>query len=297
MITKTLIETLFTKNNTLSSNKIKKLKENYNFSIEDLYNIYYDNPSHVCQNENCQNNTKFMNFTKGYRKFCSNRCHLTSKQSKEKIEKTCLEKYGVDNISKCDYGLELIKTGFQKKYGVDNIFQTENIILNTKERQTLTTEQYIKKANKVHNNKYDYSKVDYINSKTKIIITCHEHGDWETRPDNHINANSGCPICALLKTDYEKYKNQKTSLYYIYLPQYDLYKIGITKSNVEKRFSKDIKNNIQIITLNETIFEDGIEALEIEQLILKRYKNHRYTGKNILEAGNSELFTKNILNS
>jgi len=38
--------------------------------------------------------------------------------------------------------------------------------------QKLTTQEFIKKANAIHKNKYDYSKVNYINSITKVIIIC-----------------------------------------------------------------------------------------------------------------------------
>ncbi|MFA5586052.1 MAG: hypothetical protein WDA02_05840 [Saccharofermentanales bacterium] len=47
--------------------------------------------------------------------------------------------------------------------------------------------------NKIHNNKYDYSLIDYKNNKTKIKIICKEHGIFEQRPDNHLN--NGCPFC------------------------------------------------------------------------------------------------------
>ena len=36
----------------------------------------------------------------------------------------------------------------------------------------LTTEQFIKKAQQIHNNKYDYSKVEYVNNRTKVCIIC-----------------------------------------------------------------------------------------------------------------------------
>ena len=39
----------------------------------------------------------------------------------------------------------------------------------------LTNEQFIEKAKKVHSDKYDYSKVEYIDSKTKVCIICPEH--------------------------------------------------------------------------------------------------------------------------
>ncbi len=56
-----------------------------------------------------------------------------------------------------------------------------------------TREQFIKEAQKIHGDKYDYSKVEYINTDIKVIIICKEHGDFEQIPKIHITG-SGCPI-------------------------------------------------------------------------------------------------------
>ena len=61
--------------------------------------------------------------------------------------------------------------------------------------QTLTTEQFIEKAKKIQGDKYDYSKVNYINSQIKICIICPEHGEFWQTPNSHLQGN-GCPICA-----------------------------------------------------------------------------------------------------
>ena len=37
------------------------------------------------------------------------------------------------------------------------------------------TEKFIKKSIQIWKNKYDYSKTEYIDSKTKVIIICKEH--------------------------------------------------------------------------------------------------------------------------
>ena len=59
----------------------------------------------------------------------------------------------------------------------------------------LTTDEWIKKAQKVHKNKYDYTKVNYINSQTKVCIICPEHGEFWQRPASHLQGN-GCKKCA-----------------------------------------------------------------------------------------------------
>ena len=59
----------------------------------------------------------------------------------------------------------------------------------------LTTEEFIKKAREVHGDKYDYSKVEYVNAQTKICIICKEHGEFLQRASHHTEG-MGCPICA-----------------------------------------------------------------------------------------------------
>ena len=58
----------------------------------------------------------------------------------------------------------------------------------------ITTEEFIKKASIVHNGKYDYSKVEYVNADTKVCIICPEHGEFWQKPYKHLKGN-GCPKC------------------------------------------------------------------------------------------------------
>ena len=69
----------------------------------------------------------------------------------------------------------------------------------------LTTEEWIQKARAVHGDKYDYSKVDYKDSKTKVCIICSEHGEFWQRPGDHINKKCECPKCG----NINRGKNQK----------------------------------------------------------------------------------------
>lgn len=58
----------------------------------------------------------------------------------------------------------------------------------------LTNEEFIKRANLIHEGKYSYDMIDYINPKTKVKIFCKNHGIFEQTPDSHIRG-SGCPMC------------------------------------------------------------------------------------------------------
>lgn len=73
----------------------------------------------------------------------------------------------------------------------------------------IKTDNFIKKANKVHKNKYDYTKTTYINNKTKIKIICLKHGEFEQTPSMHVNSNSGCHKCGQEKCANSKRKTQK----------------------------------------------------------------------------------------
>lgn len=55
-------------------------------------------------------------------------------------------------------------------------------------------EYFIQKARKVHNNKYDYSKVNYINTRTKVTIICPYHGEFQQLPSGHLRGQR-CGYC------------------------------------------------------------------------------------------------------
>lgn len=59
-----------------------------------------------------------------------------------------------------------------------------------------TKEDFIEASQKVHGNKYDYSKVEYVNSTTKVCVICPEHGEFWVRPSDHIHSKIGCHKCS-----------------------------------------------------------------------------------------------------
>lgn len=79
-------------------------------------------------------------------------------------------------------------------------------------RFTRTTEQFINDAQKIHGNKYDYSKSIYIDAHTKLIIKCQTHGNYEQTPNNHLN-NHGCPKCAFQKNADSNLKSVEEFIY------------------------------------------------------------------------------------
>lgn len=58
----------------------------------------------------------------------------------------------------------------------------------------LSREEVISKFRNVHGDRYDYSKVVYVDMNSKVTIICPEHGEFYVTPDNHLRGR-GCPRC------------------------------------------------------------------------------------------------------
>jgi very-short-patch-repair endonuclease len=101
-------------------------------------------------------------------------------------------------------------------------------------------QEWINICSEVHKNKYDYSKSEYLNTNSKVIICCPIHGDFKQIARTHKNG-AGCKKCnrsigeniisEILNSKNIKYYEQKTfdglifksNLYFdFYLPDYNL---------------------------------------------------------------------------
>lgn len=61
-----------------------------------------------------------------------------------------------------------------------------------------TTKEFIEKARKIHNDKYDYSQVVYKKAICKVKIICPIHGVFQQTPHDHLG-NKGCKLCGIVK--------------------------------------------------------------------------------------------------
>lgn len=94
-------------------------------------------------------------------------------------------------VSKKNY----IKTK-NKNNGIDICY---NCSLLNRQNRNLSKEEVIEKANKIHSNKYDYSKLEFKNVESEVIIGCKEHGDFKIKLDPHLYRFQGCPKCSTSK--------------------------------------------------------------------------------------------------
>jgi len=129
---------------------------------------------------------------------------------KKKTKEEFINQSNINHNNKYDYSLVQYinnSTKVKIKCPIHDIFeQTPNVhlysgcnkcskkIIHDKLRSSLDDIKI--KFNKIHNNKYDYSLVEYINYSTKIKIKCPIHGLFEQTPNNHIHY--GCKDCGII---------------------------------------------------------------------------------------------------
>lgn len=137
----------------------------------------------------------------------------------------------------------------------------------------MTLEEFIAKSKVVHGNRYDYSKVVYKNSKTKVIIVCPEHGEFEQKPEKHWSGQ-GCPVCGK-----EKWKETNIQKYgHAYPLQNDVSKERCKETCLQKygvdnpSKCEDVKERIKQTNLEEY----GVEWTCLnEDVARKRHETNR----------------------
>ena len=76
----------------------------------------------------------------------------------------------------------------------------------TRSRIMLSKDEFIKRANNIHKNLYDYSKIEYVDTRTKIKIICKKHGSFLQTPQKHMMGR-GCPTCGRERTTEHNFSN------------------------------------------------------------------------------------------
>ena len=153
---------------------------------------------------------------------------------------------------------------------------------------------FVEKAKKKYEDKYDYSKVFYVNQKTKVVINCKTHGDFQQTPNNHLQG-AGCPKCSIefnsyIRSSYiERMGNRKVKIYLIECnsDEEKFLKLGITVGKIKNRYAKSkMPYNYEVITYSE----DSAETIyDLEQYFRSNFKSQRYS-PNIKFNGYTECY-------
>jgi hypothetical protein len=109
----------------------------------------------------------------------------------------------------------------------------------------LNKDQILEKFLSVHNNRYDYSKFEYVSYHIKSIIICNEHGEFLQSPSKHI-LGQGCKIC----NNKFSINDIKDKLYKIHRDKYEFIFGDVidTRSKIKIKCNHGIKE-LQICSL------------------------------------------------
>lgn len=173
--------------------------------------------------------------------------------------------------------------------------------------QTINIFENIKIFENVHNNKYDYSKIDKsrnYKSNEKIEIICSEHGPFFQQVSVHKNGN-GCKKCASSKSGnllkifeinkelgnspgiFYKLKFKHKSLHFEFL------KVGITRRSIKMRYNTSQYNYYEYEVL-EQIIDTNINVAKMEKDFKNDSKNKKFKFPNDLKfIGWTECFQLN----
>lgn len=161
---------------------------------------------------------------------------------------------------------------------------------------------FIIKSKNIHNNKYDYSKTQYINSVKKVIIICPVHGEFQQTPVSHLQGHS-CFTCTE-RTGWKRNEwiqyciNQNILLSNLYIikcfnDKEDFIKIGITTKTITTRFKTPSSMPYKYKILKE-IKGSPEFVFDKEKELHKKFKEYKYKPK-LSFAGETECFNLDVL--
>lgn len=187
----------------------------------------------------------------------------------------------------CEKCLEVVTNVFQKN--------TWKFQCGRCSRGRKTTAQFIEEAKKVHGERFSYEKTKYINNSTPLLITCSLHGDFFQRPTDHVGGQTVCPICSARERTQAiplHLREQECTLYWGYIPSINMWKIGVTVQNLNKRFSYK-EETLSLIWSKSLPYS---EAVSLEKEIKTSTREVRYNKdkKLLANGGDYELYYENI---
>jgi very-short-patch-repair endonuclease len=162
----------------------------------------------------------------------------------------------------------------------------------------LDINEWIEKGALVHNDKYNYSKVNYVNSGSKVCIICPEHGEFLQQANSHLQGK-GCKLCWDKKNITRPIFNRLTQSEWIdkailiHKDRYDYSKTEYVKSTIKVciickkhgEFWQEANNHLAgqncpkcCESGGEIIIREFLQSEGIEFKTQKVFKDCRYNG-------------------
>lgn len=263
---------------------------------------------------------------------CSNRKELTTTEFKRRAKEVHGDTYDYFNsiYSGIDVPLEIIcqehGSFHQTPYNHVNLKCGCPVCRYTTIGTKLSKgcEKFISDANKTHENRYSYDKVEYINGRTNVLIDCKKHGTFKQMPNNHIRG-AGCPTClsasnasslenevkhfvlsiykdTLISNDRKTIRPQELD---ILLPDINLaiefnglyWHSSAVKDDSMYHFSKTNSTNAAGIKLVSIYEDEWVSKNTVVENVLRRYIERTvYDQKQIRVIKNDILYDEYLLN-
>lgn len=150
-------------------------------------------------------------------------------------------------------------------------------------KRRLKFDNFVERANVIHNYRYEYPQVLIESANKKVPIVCHIHGEFFQSPNNHLSGN-GCPRCNFRKSPLKTLKaiNNKRGEYedipfnfYVirfYNDEESFLKVGVS-SNTNSRYKKKIGYKLEVLLDYPT---NLYEARKLENFVLNELSVNRY---------------------
>ena len=157
-----------------------------------------------------------------------------------------------------------------------------------KQHHAKTFDDLVVEFREMHKGAYSYLQTqDYYNKSDDVLILCCEHGLFKQKVHTH-RRGSGCRSCGYMRaggvggytenlfSQKPETKDMEVELYVIKLVGCGetFYKVGLTKNNVNKRFSTKLPYNMEQILSLRGRLED---LFELEQFIISEATSYKPT--------------------
>lgn len=128
---------------------------------------------------------------------------------------------------------------------------------------------------------------------SQVEFVCKLHGGFKANLGSLQSSKHVCAQCSYTAHQSQSIRpehiGKEAHIYYVYLPEIDMYKIGVTL-NKKARFKA--LGEVQVI---ETKAMEYTEACKLEHLLMVKLDKYRYKGRQILvKQGSTELFKQDV---
>jgi hypothetical protein len=160
-------------------------------------------------------------------------------------------------------------------------------------KRRLGTQEFIKQANELHHNLYDYSKVVYEHCDKKVCIIDPEYGEFWQTPYQHLRSH-GCP---------KRTKNKKWIEHEDHIIPLSIIRSsnkGQNKWHTERPLYKFLNSSINLQKTTSKFNQEKTDFVEINGIrvnassVRNNYKLISYLIKNLLNVDATDIINEDI---